>query len=1061
MFRWLIATSLQLRPLVLLIAAAIVIVGVTQLRNASVDVLPEFSQPHVEIQTEALGLSAEEVEQLITVPMEQDLLNGMPWLKSIRSESMPSLSSVVLFFEPSADLMQARQMVAERMTMAVALPHVSRPPMMLQPKSDTSRVMIVGLSSKQASPPAKPISQIQMSVLAHWTIAPRLMGVPGVANVAIWGERSRQLQVLVDPKKLQEKKVPLLNVLETAGNSLWMSTLSFVEASTPGTGGFIDTANQRLGIRHILPIVSPEQLAQVPIEDTKLRLSDVANVVEDHQPLIGDALTNDGAGLLLVIEKFPGANTLEVSRGVEEALAELAPGLAGIDVDPNLFRPADFIESSIHNLAVLLFVGLILVALVLAAFYFDWRPMLVSLLAIPLSLIAAGLVLHLRGATFNMMVVTGFAIALGVVVYDAIIDVENVLRRLRRHREAAGATSAARIILDASLESRTAIVYATLILLLAITPVFFIEGLTGTFLRPLAVTYGLAIIVSMIVALTVTPALCFIFLGKSKMEYRQSPIAARLQGIYASLLSGFLKMDVLAYLLVLVITAAGIATLPHLGRSLLPAFKERDLQIHIKARPGTSQPEMSRITDLVRHELQSIKGIHEVGAHIGRAILGDKIVDVNSSELWVSMNHDVDYDQTAAAIQKVVDGYPGLYITVQGYLKEKSSDVVAEAPQDIVVRLYGDVDQQLRESAQEVQKAITGISGVEKTRIALPLEQATVETEVDLDAAKNYGLKPGDVRRAAATLLSGIQVGSLFEEQKVFDVVVWSTPESRHSLNSVRDLMIDTPSGKQARLGDVAKVRIVPAASVIRHDAVRRYLDVIADVPHRDLALVAADIKTRLKDLTFPLECHAELLGDYAVNSAARSRLIIYSVAAAVGIFLLFQAALGSWRLAILVMLTLPTALAGGLLAAWLSSGVVSFGAAAGLIAVFGVTVCNVIMLISHYKRLERHEGEVIGPSLVLRGSRERLAPILMTSLSAVLAVVPALFMGDRPGLEVIRPLAITMLGGMLTADLLLLFILPALFARLEVSSLHDFDLSPAASGTSHELHGAPRELPV
>ncbi|HEY4234677.1 MAG TPA: efflux RND transporter permease subunit, partial [Lacipirellulaceae bacterium] len=312
MFRWLIATSLQLRPLVLLIAGAILVVGVAQLRNAPVDVLPEFSQPHVDIQTEALGLSAEEVEQLITVPLEQDLLNGTPWLKTISSESMPSLSSVVLYFEPGTDLMQARQMVAERMTMAVALPHVSRPPMMLQPKSDTNRVMIVGLSSKT-------ISAIKMSVLAHWTIAPRLMGVPGVANVSIWGERSRELQVQVDPKKLQEQKVPLLNVLETAGNSLWMSTLSFVEASTPGTGGFIDTANQRLGIRHILPIVSPEQLAQVPIEETKLRLSDVANVVEDHQPLIGDALTNDGAGLLLVIEKFPGANTAEVSRGIEDA----------------------------------------------------------------------------------------------------------------------------------------------------------------------------------------------------------------------------------------------------------------------------------------------------------------------------------------------------------------------------------------------------------------------------------------------------------------------------------------------------------------------------------------------------------------------------------------------------------------------------------------------------------------------------------------------------------------------------------------------------------------------
>jgi Cu/Ag efflux pump CusA len=398
---------------------------------------------------------------------------------------------------------------------------------------------------------------------------------------------------------------------------------------------------------------------------------------------------------------------------------------------------------------------------------------------------------------------------------------------------------------------------------------------------------------------------------------------------------------------------------------------------------------------------------------------------------------------------------------VEGYLKEKSSNVVATPPQDLVVRIYGDVDQALRESAQDVQKALTGISGIESTRIAHPLEQATIEAEVNLDAAKNYGLKPGDVRRAAATLLSGIQVGSLFEEQKVFDVVVWSTPETRHSINSVRDLMIDTPSGKQARLGDVANVRVVPAASVIRHDAVRRYLDVIADVPKRDLSAVAADVRGRLKGLKFALENHAELLGDYATNRAAQTRVIIYAIAAAAGIFLLFQAAFSSWRLAILVMLALPSALAGGLLATWLTSGVVSFGTLAGLISVFSIAVCNVILLLSHYKRLERHEGEACGAGLVLRGSRERLAPILMTSLAAVLALLPALFMGDRPGLEIIRPMAVTMLGGLVTADLLLLFILPALFARLNVSSLHDLDLYPAAALPQHETHGAATELAV
>src|SRR5262249_45984905 len=383
---------------------------------------PEFSPPYVEIQTESLGLSADEVEQLITVPMEQDLLSGVPWLDSIRSESVPGLSSIVLIFQPGTDILRARQMVAERMTQAVALPHVSKPPTMLQLLSTTSRVMIVGLSSKSLSP-------IQMGVLARWTIAPRLMGVPGVANVAVWGRQDRQIQVQVAPERLRDQKVSVFSVLETTGNALWVSTLSFVEASTPGTGGFIDTPNQRLGIRHVSPIITPDGLAQVPISDTKksdgtpLRLVDVANVVEDHQPLIGDAVVDDGSGLLLVIEKFPGANTLDVTHRVEEVLAQMQPGLPGLAVNSTIYRPATFIENALGNLGSALLLGGALIVLVLGAFFRNWRMTLISAVAIPLSLVAAGVVLYLRGATMNVMLLAGLLIAVGAIVDDAIVDV--------------------------------------------------------------------------------------------------------------------------------------------------------------------------------------------------------------------------------------------------------------------------------------------------------------------------------------------------------------------------------------------------------------------------------------------------------------------------------------------------------------------------------------------------------------------------------------------------------------------------------------------------------------
>src|SRR3954470_7152931 len=741
MIRWIVGASMQLRVLVVVIAALIMGFGVTQLRQMPVDVLPEFTQPYVEIQTESLGLSAEEVEQLITVPMEQDLLNGLPWLQSIRSESVPSLSSVVLTFQPGTDLMRARQMVSERMTQAVAMPHVSKPPIMLQPLSSSNRVMIISLSSKS-------VSHINMSVLARWTVQPRLMGVPGVANVSIWGQRDRQLQVQVDPKRLADKKVSLLQVLESTGNSLWVSSLSFVEASTPGTGGFIDTANQRLGIRHILPIVSPGELAQVPIEDAEgVRLSDVANVVENHQPLIGDGLTKDGPGLLLVVEKFPGANTLDVTRGVEDAMSELGPGLPGITVDSSIFRPADFIETSISNVGRAAIIGFALLAIVLLAFFYDIRTALISLIAVPLSLVVAGLVLYFTGATFNMIVLTGLVAAIGVVVYDSIIDAEFIVRRLR-DRTDRSIKGTARVILDASQEERSAIVYAALITLLAVAPIFFMGGTTGAFFKPLAVSYGLAIITSMVVTLTVVPALCLMFVRNEKTSRREAPIVRWLQSIYEPALGHTIQRGGLAMATVGVLAIIALAMLPSLSSAPMPAFKELSMLINLKAAPGTSQPEMSRISGRMGDELRKVNGVRNVAAHIGRAVMGDQVVDVNSAQLWVSIDPKADYDHAAKAIKNAVEGYPGLSYTVQTYLRKKSGDVIQEPDDNVVVRIFGDKYNVLGTTAGDVKRALTGIKGIAELRVKTPIQEATLETEVDLVAAQKHGLKPGDVRRA-------------------------------------------------------------------------------------------------------------------------------------------------------------------------------------------------------------------------------------------------------------------------------------------------------------------------
>src|SRR5215510_4994625 len=510
MMRAIIRSSMKSRLVVVAVAAALMILGLGRLRQMPLDALPEFSPPYVEIQTESLGLSAEEVEQLITVPMEQDLLNGVPWLKTIASKSVPGLSSILMTFEPGTDLVRARQMVTERMAQAFALPHVSKPPTMLQPVSSTGRVMMFGLSSKD-------VSLIQMGVLARWTIVPRLMGVPGVANVSIWGQRDRQLQGQVDPKRLQDQKVSLLQVLETTGNALWVSSLTFIEASTPGTGGFIDTAQQRLGVRHISPIVTSDTLAQVPIQDAEgVTIGDVANVVEDHQPLIGDALSKNGPSLLLIIQKFPGANTLDVTRGVEDALAELSPGLSGLEMNSSIFRPADFIEAAINNLGMTLLIGFLFILLVLAAFFFEWRTVLVSLITIPLALIASAYVLYLSGGTFNIMILAGLAAALGVIIDDTIILVENISRRLNQSRKEGNLKSTVSVALDASLEMRGAIFYSLVIILLVVASAFLISGRLSAFFQPLAISYTLAVLTSVLVTLTVTPALCLILLRNQK-----------------------------------------------------------------------------------------------------------------------------------------------------------------------------------------------------------------------------------------------------------------------------------------------------------------------------------------------------------------------------------------------------------------------------------------------------------------------------------------------------------------------------------------------------------------
>ena len=1025
--RLIVGSSLKFRFLVAAAAAALIGFGTTLVGDAQVDVFPEFAPPKVEIQTIALGLSAAEVEDLITVPLEQALA-GIPDLDAIRSKSVPQLSDIVVIFDRGTDLLPSRQLVAERVaSISPTLPSWAAPPVIIQPLSSTSRVMKIGLTSDQ-------MSLIDLSVVAYWKMRARLLRVPGVANVPIWGERLHQLQVQVEPERMQELGITLDDVLEGTANSLDIGTLiSWSDGALIGSGGFIDTPNQRLGIRHVPPVVTAEALGQVAIAGPggqPVPLTEFADVRVDHQPLIGDAVINGGPGLMLIVEKLPWANTLEVTRGVEEALQDLQPGLPGIEIDAEIFRPATFIEESIDNLTWALILGAILVVVILALFLFEWRIALISVLAIPLSLLAAALVLILRGTTINVMVLAGFVIALGAVVDDAIIDAENIVRRLRQNRRQGLGKSTARVILEASLEVRSAIVYATLILLIAVLPIFFLQGLSGAFFQPLVLAYGLALLASMGVALTVTPALCLILLDKAPIEKRESPLIRWLQAGYDRLLKRLLRRPRWGYLAAVACLIAGGVSVPFLGQELLPSFKERDFLMHWLTEPATSSEEEYRISVAACQELQEIDGVRNCGAHIGQAFLSDEPYGVYFGENWVSVDPSVDYDATLALIQGVVDGYPGIQRDVQTYLKERIREVLTGSSGGIVVRINCPDFDALRSEADAILEIVKGIDGVSEPRVSLVSNTPQIDVEVDLEAARRHGLKPGDVRRASAVLVAGEEVGDVFQNGRAYDVQVWSTPETRNSLTSIVELPLDTPSGEVIRLGDVADVRISPSPNTIKRENLTRYIDVEANVSGKDLGSVTRDVERAIKEYNFPLEYRAEVLGEFKERQSAQRRMAFLGIIAALGTFLLLQASFRSWRLVTMAFFTLPIALMGGVLAALAGGGVLSLGSLVGFFTVFGIAARNGILMITHFQHLEKHEGETFGPELVLRGARERLAPILMTALTTALALVPLVARGNIAGQEIEYPLAIVILGGLGTSTLLNLFVVPALYLK-------------------------------
>ncbi|MES3110137.1 efflux RND transporter permease subunit [Sphingomonas aurantiaca] len=1009
--------ALAQRVLVLALAALLVVLGVRAGRDVPLDVFPEFAPPMVEIQTEAPGLSTEEVESLVTVPIET-AVNGVPGLMTLRSKSVLGLSSVQILFERGSDVIRARQMIGERIAQVQPrLPLVARQPVLMPPLSSTSRAMKVGLSSTK-------LDQMQLSELVRWTIRPRLMAVPGVANVAVWGQRDRQLQVLIDPDRLRASGVTLAEVRAAAGDAVLV-----------GGGGFVDTPNQRLAVQQAGTVQTAADLKQAIVKqagEAPVRIGDVARVVDGFNAPIGNAIIDDGPGIMLIVEKQPTANTLELTRAVEAAFDELKPGLKDVKVDTTIFRPATFIERSIDNLTRALMIGCALVAAVLFLFTRDWRQATISLVAIPLSLLGAGVMLLWSGATINVMIIAGLVIALGEVVDDAIIDVENIARRLRLNRESADPKPAFAVVLAASLEVRSAVVFASLIVMLVFVPIFFLGGVAGTFFQPLAIAYVLAIGMSLLVALTVTPAMCLLLLPNAPLtEERDTRIVAALKRRYIGFLPRVVGRPVLAVGIVaggLLLAGVGYATFKD---QFLPDFRETDFLMHFVEKPGTSIEAMDRITIRASKELRSIPGVRNFGAHIGRAEQADEVVGPNFTELWISLDENADYDASVKRIKEVVEGYPGLYRDVLTYLRERIKEVLTGAGATIVVRIYGPDQAELRAAGARVRDAIGGIQSVSDLKLESQVLVPQIRIRPRPAELARLGLTAGEVRRQAQALVAQTKVGEIYRDQRAFDVAVWGEPRVRNSVHALRDLMIQAPvTGAPVRLGDIANIEIAPAPNEVKRENGQRRLDVTMNVAGADLGTVAQAVDAAVAKVPFATGYHPQVLGEYAALKESRSRLWSIGALCLVGILLLVWMEFRSRRITALVAVSLPFALVGGVMAVALTGGVLSLGSLVGFVTVIGIAARNGIMLLSHYQHLERHEGMRFGRELVLRGAEERLVPILMTAACAGLALVPLIVAGNAPGHEIEHPMAIVILGGLISSTALNLLLLPALYAR-------------------------------
>src|SRR5579875_630630 len=1028
MLQAIVGFSLRFRGVVIALACLALGYGIYCALTAKLGVFPEFAPPEVVIQTEAPGLASEQVETLVTQPIETELL-GMNDVSSIRSRSIQGLSVITLIFREGTNIYLARELAGERLAVAASqMPAGVSPPEMAPLTSATSVFLTVGITSPRLKP-------MDLWSFAYWTMRPQLLAVPGVAKISIYGGGVRELQIQVEPAKLMAYGLSISQVLAAAR-----------QATGVEGAGFVENANQRIVIRTEGQSVTPEQLGDAVLTSAggaSVRLRDIARVKWAPEPLIGDAGILGKVGVILVMSSQYGANTLEVTQRTEAALKQLAPILKQRDIRlfPSLFRAADFIQVSVAGIKSSLLIGGALVAVVLTLFLYNPNTAFISLTAIPLSLLIAVIALTGMGATLNTITLGGLAIAIGEVVDDAIIDVENIFRRLAENRTAANPRPVFKVILDASLEVRSAVVYATFIVALVFFPVLKMSGVQGKIFAPLAQAYILAIFASLAVALTVTPALCAVMLTRTASQ-EETRFIRWLKRAHRRWLEVLLEHPGALILAVAVLCVGAFATLPLLGGSFMPELQENSFIVHMNGVPGTSIAESMRVRKLVTAALLREPEIVSVAQRNGRAVLGDDWMGPQQSEFDVTIKplKGEDAEDVQQKIRGILARFPGFDFSSNSFLTERIEETLSGETADVVVRVFGHDLEVLDRAADEIARVLRAIPGGVDVRVVAPGGMPQMVVRLRPNRLVQFGFQPLEVLSAIRTAYQGTAVAQTYDGNRIFRVSVILDPADRLDPEALDGLLLRNSHGVVVPLRELASVSLETGRYAILHDGGRREQIVTCNVAGRALDSFVAQAQQELDAIKLPPDTYIAFSGAERARSGALHQILLNSIVAAVLIFVFLYLALGTLRNLGLVLLNVPFALVGGVLAAWIGGGYLSLGSIVGFVTLFGITMRNSIMMISHFDHLVANEGMTWGREAVLRGASERLVPILMTAAVTALGMLPLALWSGRPGREIEGPMAIIILGGLFTSTALNLLVLPSLALRYGRFSPHRDD---------------------